>query len=119
MPNPFTYCELHTPNTAAAKTFYTRLFGWSMNDLATPGGTYTEIKPGEGIEGGLMAENGEAPYWLTYVRVADVAKTVDAARGLGAKLLAERREIPDVGWIAVLADPTGARFAVFQPAPSR
>jgi len=60
MPNPFTYCELHTPNTAEAKTFYTRLFGWSMNDLTTPGGTYTEIKPGEGIEGGLMAENGES-----------------------------------------------------------
>jgi uncharacterized protein len=115
MSNPFTYCELHTADAPAAKSFYTRLFGWAMNDLATPSGTYTEIKTGEGIEGGLMGENGAAPYWLTYVRVPDVARTVTAARDLGAKVLQERHEIPETGWFAVLADPTGARFAIFQP----
>jgi predicted enzyme related to lactoylglutathione lyase len=115
MSNPFTYCELHTGDAAAARIFYSRLFGWSMNELSTPGGPYTEIKTGEGIEGGLMKENGGSPYWLTYVRVEDVARTIDAARGLGASVLQDRREIPDIGWFAVFADPTGARFAVFQP----
>jgi predicted enzyme related to lactoylglutathione lyase len=86
-----------------------------MNDLATPSGNYTEIKTGEGIEGGLMSENGGTPHWLTYVRVPDVSRTVGAARDLGAKVLQDRHEIPDIGWFAVLADPTGARFAVFQP----
>jgi len=113
--HPFTYCELHTADAPAAKRFYSRLFGWTMNDLPTPAGTYTEIKTGEGIDGGLTGKDGAAPYWLTYVRVPDVSRTVGAARDLGAKVLQDRLEIPEIGWFAVLADPAGARFAVFQP----
>jgi predicted enzyme related to lactoylglutathione lyase len=115
MPNPFAYCELHTPDTAAAKSFYGRLFDWKLKDSPTPKGTYTEIEIGEGFPGGLTGQSGAASQWLTYVRVADVDASMSRAQSLGGKVLAPKTEVPDAGWFAVLSDPTGVAFGLWQP----
>ena len=115
MANPFAYCELHTCDPEAAKTFYRKLLGWNLKDMQTPGGAYTEIQTGEGLPGGLM---GDGPmslsHWLTYIRVGSLDATLRRAGELGARLLMGRTEIPEVGWFALLADPTGARFGLFE-----
>ena len=117
MPNPFVYCELHTTDPAAAKSFYGRLFDWKLKDSQTPGGLYTEIDPGEGFPGGLMGPMaGASSLWLTYVRVADLDASIARAQSLGGRLLAPRSEVPGAGWFAVLADPAGISFGLWQPA---
>lgn len=118
MANPFTYLELHTTDPSRAKSFYTELFGWQTKDTPVPQiGAYTEIKPGEGPEGGLMKqmEPGARSAWLVYVKVPQLDDAVARAQKLGAKVAMPRTEIPEVGFFAVLDDPTGARFAVFEP----
>ena len=116
MANPFSYCELHTSNPDAAKTFYGQLLDWKLKDMQTPGGVYTEIQPGEGFGGGLMGDGPMAlSYWLTYIRVASLDDSLRRAKELGATVLMGRTTIPDVGWFALLADPTGARFGLFEP----
>lgn len=116
MANPFSYCELHTANPEAAKTFYGQLLGWKLKDMQTPGGTYTEIQTGEGLPGGLMGDGPMAlSYWLTYIRVPSLDGSLRRAKELGASVVMGRTPIPDVGWFALLDDPTGARFGLFEP----
>lgn len=40
------------------------------------------------------------------------------AEKLGGRVLVPRIEVPEVGTIAVIADPTGAVLGLFEPAPS-
>ena len=41
MANPFVHVELQTNDPARAQQFYTSLFGWKLQDVPMPGGTYT------------------------------------------------------------------------------
>ena len=120
MANPFVHVELHTNDLAKAKSFYSRLFDWKLEDMPMPGGSYTMIGVGEGTGGGMLtAEKGEPPQWLAYVGVGDVAASTRKARELGAKVVMDKTEIGEFGWMSVLTDPTGATFALWQPKPSQ
>ncbi len=108
----FSWCELMTTDVAAAKAFYSKLFGWETEDMSQPGMNYTVVKAGgEGI-GGIMAipkeAQGTPPAWNTYVTVADVDKTAKIAEQLGAKLCVQPSDIPGVGRFCVIQDPQGA-----------
>lgn len=121
MANPFTYVELHSKNPDQALSFYRSLFDWKLSaPHVTPSGPYTEIATGEGLEGGAMTAKGESPsHWMVYIRVDDLRAHVAKARELGGRLLVEPAEVPDTGWFAVIADPAGATFGMFQPTAKR
>ncbi len=95
MANPFVHVELHTNDLAKAKAFYSRLFGWKLQDTPMPGGA--------------------PPHWLAYVGVDDVSTSTRNARELGAKVVMDKTEVGDFGWMSVITDPTGATFALWQP----
>lgn len=120
-PTPGTFCwnELLTGDVSSAAAFYTRLFGWTTRTM--PAGTpreYTLFISGERELGGMMQPpaEGQGPQWLSYVAVESVDRTLEAARGLGAQIHKPATDIPGIGRFAVLQDPTGAVFAVFQAA---
>jgi predicted enzyme related to lactoylglutathione lyase len=115
MPNPFVYVELNTTDVSAAKTFYTKLFDWTLEDV--PGMDYTFIKVGEGTGGGMMKHPmpGAPSMWLAYVGVEDVNAATAKAKSLGAKIIVEVREVMGHGHMSVLMDPTGAPLALWQP----
>jgi len=116
MPNPFTYCELHTSNPGAAKTFYGKLLDWKLKDMQAGDVPYTEIQTGEGLPAGLMGDGPmAASYWLAYIRVPSLDTSVRRAQELGGSVLMGRTEIAGMGWFALLADPTGARFGLYEP----
>jgi len=52
---------------------------------------------------------------MPYIHVADCKTTAAKAAQLGAKTMMPADVMPDVGTIAVLADPQGAVFALYQP----
>jgi predicted enzyme related to lactoylglutathione lyase len=56
-----------------------------------------------------------APQWVPYVLVDNVSSSAEKAKSLGATVLADRTEIPDIGWFSMLLDPTGTAFALFKP----
>jgi hypothetical protein len=122
MANPFVHIELHTGDLAKAKAFYSKLFGWKLEDMPMPGGgTYTMIGVGEGTGGGMMKKMSkeEPPSWLAYVGVEDVASSTRNARELGATILQEKMEVGSFGWMSVISDPTGAVLALWQPKPQQ
>jgi uncharacterized protein len=116
MANPFVHIELNTVDVAKSKSFYSGLFDWKLEDLPMPGGSYTMIKVGEGTGGGLMKHPipGAPSSWLAYVLVDDVKAATGKAKLLGAAVLKDVTEIPDMGWFSIIADPTGAVLGLWQ-----
>jgi uncharacterized protein len=118
MPNPFVHVELHTADIDKAKKFYSQLFAWQLDDVPMPGGTYTVIKPGKGTGGGMMQQRvlGAPSSWLAYVEVNDITAATQKAKSLGAKITMDVTELPGIGWMSMLIDPTGAALALWKPA---
>ena len=111
--------ELLTTDTAAAAAFYPKVVPWRSQPSSMPG--YTLWMAGQAQVGGLMAlppdAAGTPPHWLIYVGTPNVDATAEHAQRLGARVLKTATDIPNVGRFAVLADPQGATFALFTPAP--
>jgi uncharacterized protein len=113
-PNPVVHLELRTGNLPRACALYTRLFGWRAETVHTDSGDYLTLELGARIEGGVVEDNTERPFWLPYVEVADVAEATERARLLGASVVLPPREGP-AGWRSVLASPAGGEIALWHP----
>jgi uncharacterized protein len=115
VPNPFCHVELNTTDLPKAKDFYKKLFDWKLEDM--PGADYTMIRVGEGTGGGMMKHPipGAPSFWLAYVLVDDIQASTKKAKSLGANVMKDVTEIPGYGSFSVLADPTGAHFALWKP----
>ena len=117
MANPFVHVELHTGDVNKAKDFYTRLFGWKLQDVPMPGGSgnYTLIDVGEGTGGGMMPNPvpGVPSHWMAYVGVEDIYEATLKAKQLGATIAQDVIQVGDFGWMSVLIDPTGATVALW------
>ena len=117
----FLWHELLTSDPAAAQPFYTSLMGWSTSLWEGGDRPYTMWMLNELPIGGVMLlpeearKMGALPHWLSYIGVSAIDETVEKAKGLGARILVDPMNIPSVGRLAVVADPQGAAFAVFQP----
>jgi uncharacterized protein len=110
--------ELQTSDSEAAGDFYGGLFGWETETIEDDGKVvYTTIKNAGNQNGGFMPmaeQHGDAPYfWLAYFTVPSRDAAMEKARGLGGAVLAGPLDLPS-GKIAVLGDPQGAPFAVFE-----
>jgi predicted enzyme related to lactoylglutathione lyase len=117
----FCWSELGTTDAARARAFYTRLFGWKTADQDMGEmGTYTMLSVKDADVGGMYALQGPMfagipSHWMYYVSVEDVDATAAKAPRLGGKVVMPAMDIPGVGRMAVLEDPEGAKFALFQP----
>jgi predicted enzyme related to lactoylglutathione lyase len=61
-----------------------------------------------------MTNNGVPPHWLSYVSVASADESAAKAKSLGATLMKEPFDVFTLGRMAVVQDPTGAVFAIWQ-----
>ena len=115
MPNPFCHVELNTSDVTKAREFYGKLFNWKLEDM--PGGNYTMIGVGEGTGGGMMKNPipGAPSFWLSYVLVDDIQGATKKAKFLGGTVMKDVTPVPDFGEFSVIADPTGAHFALWKP----
>ncbi|MEL6442182.1 MAG: VOC family protein [Cyanobacteria bacterium J06621_8] len=120
----FSWCELMTSDTTAAKEFYQKLFGWTLKDEPMPGGkTYTVIQAGEAKIGSIMptedalSEQKPTPHWGTYVTVENVEQTVELAKSMGATVYVPPTDIPQTGKFAVFGDPQEAVLSVISYDP--
>lgn len=114
-PGRFCWVELKTSDAAAAKEFYSPLFGWKTHDDPLPSGnTYTLLSVGDGGRvGALYHHAGTAPRWVTYTSVASAETTAARAVDLGGKAVEPAVDV-GIGVMAVLADPTGATFSIWE-----
>lgn len=117
-PAAFSWYELHTPDAAAAAAFYEPVLRWTAHDSGMPNQKYTLVSAGEMPVGGLLekpASSGEKARWIGYIGVGDVQAYSDKVQQAGGVIHRPAEEIPGVGKFAVVADPQGAVFVLFQP----
>jgi predicted enzyme related to lactoylglutathione lyase len=120
-PGSFCWIELSTTDQNAAKNFYSSLFGWEVNDMPMgPDDFYTIFKLQAGDVSAACTlrpdqrAQGVPPNWLIYVAVDSADAAATRAAQAGGKVLAPAFDVMDVGRMAVLQDPTGATFSVWQ-----
>jgi uncharacterized protein len=122
-PGTPSWTDLMTTDPGAAKSFYGKLFGWAFEDMETdiPDNPYTMITNGGKAVAGMARQfdeesaQGVPPHWNTYVTVVDADESAAKAKGLGANVLSGAMDVMDAGRMAVLADPAGAVFCIWQP----
>jgi uncharacterized protein len=122
-PGTFCWVELTTTDQEAAKAFYGGLLGWKADDRPVGEGGYVySMMQVDGKNVGAIAlqpdqqrEAGAPPVWNSYISVADADATVERAKELGATVHAPAFDVMDVGRMAVIQDPQGAFFEIWQP----
>lgn len=117
MANAFVHVELNTTDVNKAKSFYGKLFDWTLEDVPMGDSSYTMIKVGKGTGGGMMKHPvpGAPSAWLAYVEVEDIAAATKKAKSLGATVMKDVTEVPGAGWLSILIDPTGAALGLWKP----
>jgi hypothetical protein len=123
--NAVAHFEIYADDPDKLGQFYTGLFDWTIEPV--PGMDYRMIKTvetdaqgtpahGGGINGGILKRPAgyEGRAWVNYVNVDSVEAAINRAQELGAKLMKGKSPVPGMGWFAMLTDPQGNPFAVWQ-----
>jgi uncharacterized protein len=106
----FCWVDLVTSDVVAAKRFYSDLFGWD----APSGDRYAHWSLGGRDVAGVYGLEGVAPHWTSYVAVSDADAVAARAAELGGTVVEPAFDVGDEGRRAAVADPVGARFALWQ-----
>lgn len=73
------------------------------------------IEVGAGTGGGIMKQIPGGPSgWLAYVEVDDIHATTQRAESLGGKVMKDVTEVPGMGWLSFIQDPTGAILGLWK-----
>jgi uncharacterized protein len=111
--------EIYAEEPSALAEFYRQLFGWRI-ELA-PGTKYWRIETGAMLARDFSGAISYRPIassraWVNYVHVASLDDLLAHAERLAAVVLRPKTAVPKTGWYAVLADPEGNIFGVYQSA---
>jgi hypothetical protein len=130
MANPagsFIWYELMTPDPDAIAPFYRAVVGWTIGGAApepSGGMDYRMIGRSDGkFAGGVlrlspdMQQHGARPLWLGYLSTPDVDGQLSAIVAAGGKVQMPATDLPNVGRIAMVADPQGVPFYLMTPVP--
>jgi len=120
-PGEFCWMELATSDQNGAKKFYEALFGWTPNDMPMgPDSAYTifRLQDRDCAAGYTLMEDERAlnipSHWNLYIAVENADAAAAKAGSLGAKIVMPAFDVFTAGRMAVLQDPTGAYFVVWE-----
>ncbi len=107
------HIEISTRNAEETIKFYQELFDWKVERF--PEMNYTTWEAPEGPGGGFspLTEANKAGDVLIHVSSDDIEADLKKAKALGATILREKQEIPNIGWWGVFKDPTGNKIALY------
>lgn len=101
------WTQLRTPDPAASAGFYAALFDWSV-------GSDDVFRSADRATAGLVAAPGQPAAWLVYVATDDAEASGALAVSAGGRELVPAQDSTPGGRSALLADPSGAVFGVWQ-----
>src|SRR3954447_3233553 len=116
-PGTFSWVGLATTDVDGAKAFYGTLLGWEFEDMPVPDSPpYSMATIGGRTVAALYPKRDDQapPAWLSYVTVDHADATAARVAELGGTALSEPFDVLEAGRMAVLQDPTGAVFAIWQ-----
>ena len=126
MPKHGTFCwtEIASNDADKCQSFYESIFGWKFKggDVTDPGIEYREFTTGgDNPAGGLyqidpawFGGDPPPPHFMIYVAVDDVDENAKRVAELGGQIDREPMDIPNVGRMCMIKDPTGAMICTFK-----
>ena len=106
------------PDPQAALAFYSGLFGWEFQNIMPKSESGYFVGRIRGKDVGAVAglAEGAPPVatWNTYIWVESADETASRVVTAGGTALTEPFDVQDQGRMAVLADPEGAVFCVWE-----
>ena len=121
-PGTFCWADVTTTDQEAAKAFYGGLFGWEADDRPVGDDVYYSMMRLDGRDVAAISpqqpgqrEAGIPALWNSYVSVQSADAVAERARELGGKVHAPPFDVMDAGRMAVMQDPQGAFFMVWEP----
>lgn len=116
-PGALVWNELGTTDVEDARHFYGELFGWEIAPFEGGAQPYWTIRNGGRSNGGIMAVQPPhaPPHWTVYLGTDDLDAALERVRDLGGAVHVDPIEIP-MARIAIVGDPQGATFALYDGA---
>ena len=121
-PGTFSWTDLNTTDQESAKAFYSALFGWEIEDMPAGEDVVYSMAAIDGKWVGAISpqpqqqrDAGVPPSWNSYITVADADATAARAAELGGSVHAPPFDVMEAGRMAVIQDPQGAWFLIWQP----
>ena len=115
------WVDLQTTDQAAAKAFYSGVFGWSFDDQPMDAGAvYSIAKIGDGQVAAIAPQSpelkaaGAPPMWNTYLAVDSVDDATAKVAAAGGTVAMEPFDVMDAGRMSFVMDPSGAPVALWQ-----
>ncbi|MGO9922201.1 MAG: VOC family protein [Isosphaeraceae bacterium] len=116
------WVDLTVPDAGESKQFYCHVVGWSASEVDMGGYSDYCMNVSEGgktVAGVCHARGVNAelpPLWLVYFTVADLDQSMKSAVALGGRILTGPKGMGNHVRSCVIADPSGATVALFEPA---
>src|SRR5690242_2476573 len=115
------WVDLQTSDQAAAKAFYTHLFGWTYDDQPMPDGQVYSMAVLRGHQVAAIAPQppelaaaGAPPMWNTYLAVDSADEATARAEAAGGTVAMAPFDVMDAGRMSFVLDPSGAAVALWQ-----
>ena len=115
------WVDLQTSDQAAAKAFYTHLFGWLYDDQPMPDGQVYSMAVLRGHQVAAIAPQppelaaaGAPPMWNTYLAVDSADEATARAEAAGGTVAMAPFDVMDAGRMSFVLDPSGAAVALWQ-----
>lgn len=125
--NPVVHFELPAQNMERMKDFYTKAFGWGLNQLdaemngyvvahTAPSDDNGPLEKGR-INGGFYNVTPEMPpqHPSVVVSVVDIMKGIEDVKAAGGTIMGESFDIPGIGKYVSFTDTEGNRLSMLQP----
>ena len=120
----FFWNELLSEKVDAARQFYEATLGWTFDEMEMPnGGTYlVAMSEGKPVGGIIPMDSsmpgGDTSRWFAYIAVDDIDARLAGVEANGGKVTNPPFDVPGVGRIAIIEDPSGAPVGWMTPAES-
>ncbi len=112
------WVDLSTSDPAAARSFYSTVFGWDceVNPDPTYGGYALAKVGGQDVAGiGGMQSPDQPAAWSVYIGTDDAEELGRRVEQAGGRVIAPAFDVGEQGRIAVFQDPAGAFISGWQP----
>ncbi|KJK39112.1 hydrolase [Streptomyces variegatus] len=106
--------DAQLPDVEAGKRFYGELFGWTFEDWF---GSFAQaLKDGEPVAALVRKVDGRLPtVWTVYFATPDAPALARRVRDAGGQIVSAPVPAGELGVTALVTDPEGAVFALWQP----
>lgn len=117
----FIWNELVTTDQKRCGEFFGELLGWTVEEVDMgPLGTYTLFQQDGKEVAGMMNpttdySRSQPPRWMAYVAVDDIDACAKRVVELGGEVIAPPEDVPGVGRVCMIADPSGAAVCLMTP----